>query len=348
VARQRFLVTLGEEGSASVVLSTRCSTASGAAQIREALATEKRLTVVAAAPARPGVQRPGAWWESADLLTLALFVLPACCHSAGTTILTDELSAGAAAKATSVCLGSAVSIKIVHCCFGGGRSALRALTPLQLRVAPAGFGVATTTMAALVAWVLAMETTLLTAVLCVVVFGWAITSACMVAPLLLASAEQRQARHYETLKQLRWTAAALAKVPLLRHRDLRELESSACAHTLGCCVLLELMCDTARVPVCVCTVSANLSIEEYAHGDVIIQEGAHELDAAMYLLESGEGGLCLHHPARPCALPALAQRPNFFYAWHACRHLSGRGRWRSREALFPGRFLWRARFRKLR
>ena len=53
-----------------------------------------------------------------------------------------------------------------------------------------------------------------------------------------------------------------------------------------CCCL----CD----PLCVCAVAADLAVEEYAHGDVIIQEGARELDAAMYLLASGEGSLRLH------------------------------------------------------
>ena len=252
VARQHFLVTLGDDGSGgatSVVLSTCCTTPSGALTVRDALAAEGNLAAVSTTPARSGAE--SLWWESAELLTLALLVLPACCHSAATTILTDELTVGAAAKVISVCIGSAVSIKYALWFFGGRRSG--GLTSLQLRVGLAVFGVATATMAAFVAWVLAMETTLLTVVLCVVIFAWAITSACMVAPLILSSAEHHQARQCEMLKQLRSTAATLARVPLLRHRGFRELENSACAHSseacfcVGChvtcvsCVILRLL-----------------------------------------------------------------------------------------------------------
>eukprot|EP01043_Picozoa_sp_COSAG02_P058510 COSAG02_NODE_7295_length_3080_cov_3.527675_1_plen_274_part_00 len=244
-ARQHFLVTLGDEnsgGAASVVLSTCCTTPSGALQVRDALAAEGKLAAVSTVSARSEAQV--SWWQSAELLTLALLVLPVCCHSAAMTILADELSVEAAAKASSVCFGSAVTIKYAPGWFFDGRRS-DGLTPLQLRVGLAGFGVATATMAAFVAWVLAMKMALLTVVLCVVIFAWAITSACMVAPLLLSSAEYHQARHYETLKQLRSTAAALAKVPLLQHHDLRELENSAYAHSLEACFCVG--CHATRV-----------------------------------------------------------------------------------------------------
>lgn len=236
--QQRFLVTVGavsdpaaatDTGKVDVLLATTCQTTSGTAQLTHALTEVSNCSAVIAVPVRSRPECQANWLESTEMLTVAMLVMPPCCHLAVSLFLVHGWAKGAA-KVAFVCCGFAISIKII-CCFRD-REDYSALANMRLHVQPvaAGFGVATIAMAYLIVWGLAMQTTLLTAVLCGVIFCWAIASACVVAPLLLNAMDQRHARLAENRNLIGWRATALATVPLLRHCALKDLTHSTCAH----------------------------------------------------------------------------------------------------------------------
>ena len=223
------------DSAINVELRTRCRSAGAAAQLREALATEQRLgagRVIAAAGAAPQrATRQAGWQGAADLLALAILVLPACCHSLAATLLASGSVEGAA-DASSICLAVAVVAATVRWSLGrddapesGG-----AQTRAQLSIGFAGYSIAAAAMAYLTSWALTVDVPLLTAALSVLILGWAVAAAWAVAPWLLHAWQRRQARYYEDRKLMRWRAAALAKVPLLAHMEPKDLSRSAPSH----------------------------------------------------------------------------------------------------------------------
>ena len=223
------------DSAINVELRTRCRSAGAAAQLREALATEQRLgagRVIAAAGAAPQrATRQAGWQGAADLLALAILVLPACCHSLAATVLASGSVEGAA-DASSICLAVAVVAATVRWSLGrddppesGG-----AQTRAQLSIGFAGYSIAAAAMAYLTSWALTVDVPLLTAALSVLILGWAVAAAWAVAPWLLHAWQRRQARYYEDRKLMRWRAAALAKVPLLAHMEPKDLSRSAPSH----------------------------------------------------------------------------------------------------------------------
>ncbi len=229
-------LTLANSAINNVELRTRCRSAGAAAQLREALATEQRLgagRVIAAAGAAPqrATRQQAGWQGAADLLALAILVLPACCHSLATTLLASGSVEGAA-DASSICLAVAVVAATVRWSLGrddapesGG-----AQTRAQLSIGFAGYSIAAAAMAYLTLWALTVDVPLLTAALSVLILGWAVAAAWAVAPWLLHTWQRRQARYYEDRKLMRWRAAALARVPLLAHMEPKDLSRSARFH----------------------------------------------------------------------------------------------------------------------